>query len=259
MIAAMRRLLFLALFLCIPGAALRAAEPLTANAALLQRIDLSAFKLQTLDDAGKLLEVPAEALVAGYRQKLFYPDAADGALVLLAPSDGGVTKNTHYPRTELRQTGQGADWPLSDPRRHVMHVQAKVVEVAEKKPQVIIGQIHGSEQYSELLKLRWTGYRPSTGFVEARFKTNEPTPREFGVVLAERLSLGDLLDFTICMQAGRIEVELNGQRATHTYTPEARGSSDRYYFKAGNYFQYNDRPPVTGQTRMYALSVGVEP
>jgi hypothetical protein len=221
-------------------------------------IDLSAFKLQTLDASNAFLEIQAPALLAGYSQKLFYKDPQDGALVMSVPSDGGLTQNTHYSRTELRQTGAQADWNLLDPVRHVMRVKTKVVQVAEAKPQVIIGQIHGVEKASEMLKLRWTGFKPGTGYVEARFKTNDKERKEYGIRLAEKLSLGDMLDFTITMEKGVITVAMNGKTATQTYTPEVFGVTNKYYFKAGNYFQYNAQPPVTGIVKLYALSAGVE-
>lgn len=231
-----------------------ALKPVAANA----MIDLSAFKLQTLDASGEFLEIPAEKLVAGYTQKLFYPDVQEGSLVFAVPSNGASTKNTKYSRTELRQTGAQGDWALMDPVRHVMRVKLRVMEVAEKKPQTIIGQIHGSEKFSEMIKLRWTGFKAKTGYVEARFKTNDDTHKEIGVKLAEGLSLGDMIDYTISMQSGVVTVTVNGQSTSHTYTPAVYGSTDKYYFKAGNYLQYNDEPPVTGIVKMYSLKVGVE-
>ena len=51
--------------------------------------------------------------------------------------------------------------------------QCKVIVVATAKPQSIIGQIHGSETNSELLKIRWTGYLAGKCYVEARYQTND--------------------------------------------------------------------------------------
>ncbi len=222
-----------------------------------RNVDLSAFKLQTLDADKRFLEVKADALQAGYSQPFFFTDAQDGAVVFAVPSDAATTRNTHYPRSELRQTGMASDWLLSDPRQHVLRVQMKVMQVAAAKPQTIIGQIHGTENESELLKLRWTGDQPGKCRIEARLQANDASRQEYGVVLARGLSLGDLLEFTLTMQEGVVTVSVNGETTTQRYTPEFYGRHDRYYFKTGNYLQYRGEPVVTGINKLYALSIDV--
>ena len=226
--------------------------------------DLSAWKLQTLDQNLLFTEISASSLGTGYTSSLFYTDSTDGSIVFKVPSNGTPTSGSTYPRVELRQMTNGANWVLNDPTLHYMTAQCKVLAVAQAKPQTIIGQIHGSSTInpSEMIKLRWNGYLPKQCYVEARFKTNDATFTEYGVTLATGLSLGDLITYTITMQNGTINCTVNGTTGSQTYTPDVWTLTDAYYFKAGNYLQYNPNsvsPPdptvYYGQNQFYKLSL----
>lgn len=140
-----------------------------------------------------------------------------------------------------------------------MSAQCKVMEVSEVKPKTIIGQIHGSANNSELLKIRWTGYKPGKCAIEARFQTNDDMGSEYGVVLASGLSLGDIINYTVTMTQGVVNVMINGNSANQTYTSAYYGTTDQYYFKAGNYIQWNEtivgESIVYGENRFYSLSL----
>jgi hypothetical protein len=223
--------------------------------------DLSAWKLQTLDANALFAEITSNQLVANYNSNLFFTDTADGAMVFKVPSNGEPSSgNTGYPRVELRQIASGANWSISDPKEHYLNAQCKVISVAQAKPQTIIGQIHGSETNSELLKIRWTGYLPEQCRIEARYELNDATQAEYGVTLATGLSLGDLIDYTITMKNGTITCTVNDVSAAQTYTSAFFGTTDQYYFKAGNYLQYNnltvpDPTIIYGQNQFYKLSL----
>ena len=225
--------------------------------------DLSAWKLQTLDQNLLFTEISASSLVSAYTSSLFFTDPTDGSMVFKVPSNGTPTSGSTYPRVELRQMTGGANWILNDPTLHYMTAQCKVMAVAQGKPQTIIGQIHGSSTVnpSEMIKLRWNGYLAKQCFVEARFKTNDANMSEYGVTLATGLSLGDLITYTITMQNGTINCTVNGTTCSQTYTAAVWTLNDAYYFKAGNYLQYNPNsvtPPdptvYYGQNQFYKLS-----
>jgi hypothetical protein len=137
--------------------------------------DLNAWKLQTLDADLKFIEKTPFELEAGYTSTFFYTDSTDGSMVFNVPSNGSSTANSTYPRVELRQVLGGANWHLTDQTEHYLTSECKVMAVAQPKPGIIIGQIHGYEDESELLKLRWTGYKPGQCYIEARFELNDPT------------------------------------------------------------------------------------
>ncbi len=222
--------------------------------------DLSAWKLQTLDQNLLFTEITATSLGTGYTSSFFYTDPTDGSIVCKVPSNGGTTSGSSYPRVEFRQMTGGANWILNDPILHYLTAQCKVLAVAQAKPQTIIGQIHGSNTVSEMIKLRWTGYLPKQCYVEARFKTNDANMSEYGVTLASGLSLGDLITYTITMQNGTVNCTVNGTTGSQTYTPDIWTLTDAYYFKAGNYLQYNpqivpDPTVIYGQNQFYKLSL----
>ena len=158
----LRITILLTVVFCIKTFALNPLFPPGSN------FDLSAWKLQTLDQSLLFTEVSANSLNTGYTSSFFYTDPTDGSIVCKVPSNGATTSGSSYPRVEFRQMTGGANWVLNDPTEHYLTAQCKVLAVAQAKPQTIIGQIHGSNTVSELLKLRWTGYLPKQCFLEAR-------------------------------------------------------------------------------------------
>lgn len=220
-----------------------------------RNFNLKAFYLQTLGPDNSFLSISNNELNSGYTSSFFYTDI-DGAMVFKVPSNGATTSNSSYPRVELRQTGEDANWKIDDQNEHYIEAECCVVNIPTEKPKLIIGQIHGSESNSELLKLRWTGYEPGECFVEARFQTNDYGGSEYGVKLAEGLSLGDKIFYSLSMINGTINVEVNGESASQTYSGTYYGYTDRYYFKAGNYLQYESREPsIYGLVKFYKLSL----
>jgi hypothetical protein len=218
--------------------------------------DLSAWKLQTLDSNYNFVEKTASQLSAGYTTSFFYTNPNDGSMVFKVPSNGGTTSGSSYPRVELRQMTQGANWALTDTNQHYLTAQCKVISVASAKPQTIIGQIHGSETNSELLKLRWTGGAAGQCFLEARYQRNDSARTEYGVTLASGLSLGSIISYTITMKNGTITCTVNGNSASQTYTPYYYGTADQYYFKAGDYLQYHSTDSsIYGLTQFYKVSL----
>lgn len=204
----------------------------------------------------KFVEILSSELAKGFTNKYFYSDDTDGAIVFTVPSDGETTKGSNYPRTELRQTGSGSDWQLTDVSTHYLRVLCRVIEVAQPKPQVIIGQVHGSTNDSEIVKIRWTGDKPGLCYIEARFQKNDKTKEEYGVSLARNLTLGDMIDYTITMTKGTITVTINNESTSQTYTTQFYGTNDQYYFKAGNYLQYNGKDKVfNGRVKVYLISL----
>lgn len=218
--------------------------------------DLDPWILQTISIENKFEEKLPPDLRTGYTSNLFYTNTTDGSMVFKVPSNGGTTSGSGYPRVEFRQVKNGAYWSLADTSEHYLTAQCKVITVATAKPQTIFGQIHGNENNSELLKLRWTGYLAKKCYIEARFQTNDSIGSEYGVKLATGLSLGDLISYTITMKNGTITATANGISASQTYSAKYYGTTDTYYFKAGNYFQYSSTDStIFGLNQFYKLSL----
>jgi Alginate lyase/Secretion system C-terminal sorting domain len=218
--------------------------------------DLDSWILQTISTGNLFEEKLPPDLRSGFTNSLFYTNTVDGSLVFRVPSNGGTTSGSGYPRVEFRQVKNAAYWIMTDTAEHYLTAQCKVMVVAAAKPQTIIGQIHGNETNSELLKLRWTGYLAGKCYVEARYQTNDAARTEYGVKLATGLSLGDMLTYTITMKKGTIVATVNGTSATQSYTTEFYGTTDSYYFKAGNYLQYSSTDAnIYGLNQFYKLSL----
>lgn len=221
-----------------------------------ENYDLSAWKLQTLEESySSFTQVNP---IGTHSSNFFYTNSSDNAIAFRCPSNGGTTSaNASYPRVELRQVGAGANWPLSDVTEHYLTAQCRVMEISEVKPKTIIGQIHGHQSNSELLKIRWTGYKPGECIVEARFQTNDDLGSEYGEILASGLSLGDTINYTVSMTQGVINVTVNGNSGSQTYTSDFYGTTDSYYFKAGNYIQWNENIVgpivISGENLFYKL------
>jgi len=218
--------------------------------------DFSAWKLQTLDTSYYFTEALASKLTAGYVSRFFYTDSLDGALVLKTPANGKTTADAVHPRVELRQTAAGANWFLTDTTEHYLTAECKVVTVVPDTPKLVIGQIHGSDKKSQILKLLWTGTKNGMCTIKAQFKANDSEKKDDNVVIAKGLSLGDLISYAITMKSGTITVTVNGKSCSHTYTTEYFGEKDKYYFKAGNYLQCSGPDPnVCGLVKFYKLSL----
>lgn len=199
--------------------------------------DLRLWKLQTLDTNYRFTEVKPSKLSAGYSSNLFYTDSLDGSLVFKTPENGTTTKDAVHPRVELRQVAGKADWLLTDTTEHTLTAECKVVAVVPDTPKIIIGQIHGSDKKSQVFKMMWNGKKDGKCKITAQFKDNDENKGDHNIDLVKGLSLGDLISYTITMKSGTITVTVNGQTCSHTYTPEYFGTTDKYYFKAGNYLQ----------------------
>ncbi len=218
--------------------------------------DLSSWKLQTLDDTRAFHEIKPSELQTGHTSWYFYTDSTDGSMVFRTPANGKTTRSSVHPRVELRQMANGANWPLTDMAEHRLDAICRVMTVAPDTPKMVIGQIHGSEGKSQLLKLIWAGKKSGKCTITANFKSNDNAKKDVYVKLASGLSPGDTVSYSISMSNGIIRVSVNGAIATHTYSNEYFGTVDRYYFKAGNYLQCSGSDPdIYGLIKFYKLEL----
>ena len=93
-------------------------------------------------------------------------------------------------------------------------------------------------------------------YIDAQFKTNDWNKNDYTIKLITGLSLGDLISYKISMKAGKITVNINDHITSYTYLSTYYGTTDRYYFKAGNYLQYHSTDPsIYGLVQFYELSL----
>jgi poly(beta-D-mannuronate) lyase len=210
-------------------------------------LDLSLWKL-TLPAAGagsKHAREVAQPELAAFAEPTFFHTSDDGAgVVFRAPAAGATTKGSRYPRSELREMKDAtkpASWSTDDGLIHRMEVTVAVLQLPEKKPEVVCAQIHDAED--DLLMVRLEGRR----LLVERNRTGD-------VLLLDGYKLGECLRLKIEAGGGAVRVWCN-DRLAMTWDTQARGC----YFKAGCYTQSNpskgDRGESAGAVMISELHV----
>lgn len=196
--------------------------------------DFSNWKLTLPDD--EATEVSSSKLKDGYASRYFYL-ADNGALVFHAPAGGGSTKNSDYPRSELRE--------LLDPQDdnqnwhgdglHQLRASARVLH-APSTQKIIVGQIHGFDA-RPLVKLQW-----HKGKLHALIKKHpKGSNKEHDHTFAASVG-NDLFSYLIEMNDGVVTIEVNGERISHdVYAEDPAWRKVAFYFKAGAYVQDDKR------------------
>ncbi|MFH5804067.1 polysaccharide lyase family 7 protein [Alienimonas sp. DA493] len=133
-------------------------DPATPGAVL----DLSGWKLTLPVDtsrAGTPDEVPAAELGTFVDPRFFFLSAEPAGVAFRAPCGGRTTKNSRYPRCELRETtadgARPAAWSTDDGGRHTLTATLAVTALPAVKPHAVCAQIHDAED--DLLMIRLEG------------------------------------------------------------------------------------------------------
>jgi poly(beta-D-mannuronate) lyase len=208
-------------------------------------IDLTRWKITIpLDNDGNgtadEIKFPA---IKTYSSEYFRLNDAKNAVVFKAHAGGATTKNSKYPRSELRemnQNGSEAAWS-SFKGTHTMTLSTSATHLPATKSEMVLAQIHDEEDDIVMVRLERNHL-----FVEADGK--EIGDLETNYTLGTR--------FTVVIEAsnGRIKISYNGvQKVDYEY------SGTGNYFKAGCYTQSNtskgDTPESYGEATLYSISV----
>ena len=208
-------------------------------------LDLSRWKL-TLPTGSdhRPTEVLTSALQTFAGDAHFRLDRARTGVVFRAPVGGVTTKNSSYPRSELREMGAGGAGAASWSNRsgtHLLTVTQAITHVPKVKPHVVSAQIHDAED--DVVMVRLEGRRL---FVESRGE-------DVGV-LDPNYQLGRRFTIRILASPSGVRVVYNARRQV-----VVRINGTGWYFKAGCYVQSNpsrgDAPTAYGEVVIYALSV----
>jgi hypothetical protein len=197
-----------------------------------ERFDLRHWKL-TLPDAEASEVQPAE--LARYSSDYFF-STEDGAMVFRAPVSGGSTKNSSYPRSELREMinpdDDNQNWTADG--THVLSATCQVVNMPDQG-KIIVGQIHGF-QARPLVKLQW-----QEGKINALVKRYVDGDNE-DIKYTFRSTPGDeAFRYQIRLRDGVLEITVNDESITHNvYSTDSRWRDVGLYFKAGAYVQDNE-------------------
>ncbi|MBK1829987.1 polysaccharide lyase family 7 protein [Verrucomicrobiaceae bacterium R5-34] len=203
--------------------------PLSACAAAPpgQLLDLSSWKLTLPVDVAKPLGSPDEIKSPELKNfaHLRYFFVENGAVIFRAPCGGATTKNSKYPRCELREmSADGTSRAAWDTRASLvrsMTLQASITKTPKVKRHVVCAQIHDADD--DLMMVRLEGDKL---FIE-RNKIGD-------VLLQDGYRLGDSFSVKIEAGKGRVKVWYNGELKMD-WEVAKRGC----YFKAGCYTQSN--------------------
>jgi hypothetical protein len=178
-----------------------------------------------------------------YASKWFQLNDAKDGVVFTANTGGATTENSHYPRSELREMtgGEKASW---DGRSgtHTMELDQAITKTPATKPDVIAGQIHGTDD--DLILIHLSGSTLSVKYDDGSKKA----------VLDPSYKLGERFRVKIQSSDGHVKVWYNGELKADLPVYAANS-----YFKAGAYVNSNPEkganPSDVGQVVIYGVKI----
>jgi len=146
----------------------------------------------------------------------------NNALVMHAPCNGFTTPNSTYPRCELREIIgiNDAAWDCSK-GTHSMIYKISCNHLPKNKPQLVMGQIHGTSD--DIIEIRLTG-----SHLEVIHNSTV-----YGTLLTN-YKLGTFIEIKIIAEKNQINVTYLNK--TITVKPK---TTKGFYFKVGCYVQSN--------------------
>lgn len=187
------------------------------------RIDLSCWMLNLPTDTRKpgfTDEIEPPEIESFSRKPWFVQEAAGSRLRCRANCGGATTRNSSYPRSELREwdrlTNERAAWSTSS-GWHEMTLRARFLKLPSNKSHAVCGQIHDGDD--DVLMVRLEGTKL---FIER----NELDT----VMLDRKYNLGDQIDVRMVAHDGRIQAWYDGRKVL-----DWEVDRDGCYFKAGCY------------------------
>jgi poly(beta-D-mannuronate) lyase len=206
-------------------------------------LDLSAWKLTLpTGESGRPTEVLQPRLHSYTDEHFRLTERRDG-VAFTADVDGVTTRNSSYPRSELREMRAARQASWSNTRgEHTLLLRAAITKVPPRRPHVVAAQVHDGED--DVLQVRLEGRELSVQWDDGRRKE----------VLDPDYRLGTRFDIAIVAGGGTVRVAHDGRwRATI----DASGTG--WYFKVGSYVQSNasrgDERGAVGEVVVHGLRV----
>jgi hypothetical protein len=174
--------------------------------------------------------------------RFFKLNAAADGVEFSAPGDGVTTKNSQFPRSELREMNGRAKAAWSNTSgAHTLDVCEAFTELPRAKPEVVGAQIHDAAD--DVLEIRLEGQKLAVQYDDGKSEqVLDPayklgTPYHLGLVAADR----------------KVDVLYNGQQKAALPL-----SGSCWYWKVGAYVQSNKQigdGSSAGAVTVYALKV----
>ena len=181
--------------------------------------------------------------LATYHSKFFDLTKARDGIVFNAGADGVTTKNSHYPRSELREMNgsEKASWSNTS-GTHVFDVREAFTKLPSAKPEVVGVQIHDAED--DVMQIRLEGKKLMVQYHDGKSEA----------VLDPDYQLGTPFDTRIVAANGKVDVLYNGEKKA-----ELPLSGSGWYWKVGAYVQSNgskgDGAGSTGEVVVYKADI----
>lgn len=186
--------------------------------------------------------VSSSRLVAGYSSLYFLP--APSGIEFWCPVDGVTTSGSSYPRTELREQLDGANYNWNYTSFDSILTATVAVMQVPSTTKIVIGQIHdngaGGISGQPLIKLIYD--TANGGELRANYRLL-PTDANSqpAVTIKTGIALGSPFAYTIKLtKAGLLTVQYNGESPVVIVASLATAwQAQGLYFKAGDYVQDN--------------------
>jgi hypothetical protein len=181
--------------------------------------------------------------LANYHSKFFALNEQRNGIVFSAGADGVTTKNSHYPRSELREMdgSKKAAWSNTS-GTHTFDVREAFTQLPDSKPEVVGVQIHDDKD--DVMQIRLEGKKLIVQYNDGKSEQ----------VLDPSYQLGTPFDTKIVAAGGKVDVLYNGEKKA---TLPLSGSG--WYWKVGTYVQSNgshgDGSSSTGAVTVYKADI----
>jgi Alginate lyase len=168
-------------------------------------------------------------------------DKRDG-VAFTANAGGVTTKNSRYPRSELREMNgaEKAAWSNAS-GTHTLDVCEAITKVPAAKPEVVAAQIHDAKD--DVLQIRLEGQKLVVQYDDGASEA----------VVDPNYVLGTPYTIRITAAGGKVEVLYNGEKKA-----ELPLTGSGWYWKVGAYVQSNtgkgDAAGATGEVIVYSLN-----
>lgn len=210
-------------------------------------LDMKPWKLQLPVGAKEKPDEVESAKLAAYKSDPWFVTTADcGGVRFRAAVNGVTTGGSDYPRSELREMGNGTEKMEWSPAKgsHTMVINQAITHLPADKQHVVAGQIHGGSDDMTVFRLEGTKLYVTNGD-DAHHK-----------LVIDNYQLGTKFEAKFVAEGGKVTAYFNGQPQT---TIESQSTTA--YFKAGAYTQANcsNSAPCAennyGEVEIYDLKV----
>ena len=226
----------------VAGTVTNAAAAVAGNANLpADVIDLGYWYLTLPTGAEGSPDTIENPNLAKFTNEFFKLNNSRDGVVFSARADGVTTKNSSYPRSELREMNgsEKASWSNTS-GSHTLDVCEAITKTPSTKPEVVAAQIHDGSD--DVMQIRLEGKTLMVQYNDGKTET----------VIDPNYVLGTPYNVRIVAEGGKVDVLYNGQKKA-----ELPLSGSGWYWKVGAYVQSStdkgESPDATGEVTVYSL------